>query len=203
MTYNGKHNLANGEDNNDGVNHNNSWNCGQVDLSLLVPSLVSELWLHFARGSHHIYDWNDHFCNESVSKRKDDVLSIKLHNQHFGHRKTCFEGSGCIFFFPTLTFWLGGDHVVVTTPVWHHLACSPWTQWCLKFGNKFTKWSTNSTFLHLLSGISRINAALMTKTYNVAMTSDKLSKPDSMIQTWNKLSFILVFPYHLHTSIEL
>ncbi|KAF8392784.1 hypothetical protein HHK36_021021 [Tetracentron sinense] len=29
VTYNKKHNLANGEDNNDGENHNNSWNCGQ------------------------------------------------------------------------------------------------------------------------------------------------------------------------------
>ncbi|KAL0410309.1 UNVERIFIED_CONTAM: Isoamylase 1, chloroplastic [Sesamum latifolium] len=29
VTYNNKHNLANGEDNNDGGNHNNSWNCGQ------------------------------------------------------------------------------------------------------------------------------------------------------------------------------
>ncbi|XP_065847541.1 isoamylase 1, chloroplastic isoform X2 [Euphorbia lathyris] len=29
VTYNNKNNLANGEDNNDGENHNNSWNCGQ------------------------------------------------------------------------------------------------------------------------------------------------------------------------------
>ncbi|KAG6627799.1 hypothetical protein I3843_15G132000 [Carya illinoinensis] len=29
VTYNNKHNLSNGEDNNDGENHNNSWNCGQ------------------------------------------------------------------------------------------------------------------------------------------------------------------------------
>ncbi|KAL3644237.1 Iron-sulfur assembly protein 1 [Castilleja foliolosa] len=29
VTYNNKHNLANGEDNRDGENHNNSWNCGQ------------------------------------------------------------------------------------------------------------------------------------------------------------------------------
>ncbi|KAH9608201.1 hypothetical protein KSS87_006934 [Heliosperma pusillum] len=29
VTYNEKHNLANGENNNDGENHNNSWNCGQ------------------------------------------------------------------------------------------------------------------------------------------------------------------------------
>lgn len=32
VTYNNKHNLPNGEDNNDGENHNNSWNCGQVDV---------------------------------------------------------------------------------------------------------------------------------------------------------------------------
>ncbi|XP_058732183.1 isoamylase 1, chloroplastic isoform X3 [Vicia villosa] len=29
VTYNSKHNLPNGEDNNDGENHNNSWNCGE------------------------------------------------------------------------------------------------------------------------------------------------------------------------------
>ncbi|KAK2439290.1 isoamylase 3, chloroplastic [Trifolium repens] len=29
VTYNNKHNLPNGEDNNDGENHNNSWNCGE------------------------------------------------------------------------------------------------------------------------------------------------------------------------------
>lgn len=29
VMYNDKHNLANGEDNKDGENHNNSWNCGQ------------------------------------------------------------------------------------------------------------------------------------------------------------------------------
>ncbi|KAL6292452.1 hypothetical protein ACE6H2_000594 [Prunus campanulata] len=29
VTYNNKHNLANGEYNNDGESHNNSWNCGQ------------------------------------------------------------------------------------------------------------------------------------------------------------------------------
>ncbi|KAL6585992.1 Isoamylase su1, chloroplastic [Orobanche minor] len=29
VTYNNKYNLANGEDNKDGENHNNSWNCGQ------------------------------------------------------------------------------------------------------------------------------------------------------------------------------
>lgn len=28
VSYNGKHNLANGENNNDGANDNNSWNCG-------------------------------------------------------------------------------------------------------------------------------------------------------------------------------
>ncbi|XP_059453275.1 isoamylase 1, chloroplastic [Corylus avellana] len=41
VTYNGKHNLANGEDNNDGENHNNSWNCGQEGefVSLSVKKL--------------------------------------------------------------------------------------------------------------------------------------------------------------------
>ncbi|KAJ4975662.1 hypothetical protein NE237_000768 [Protea cynaroides] len=41
VTYNNKHNLANGEDNNDGENHNNSWNCGQEGefVSLLVKRL--------------------------------------------------------------------------------------------------------------------------------------------------------------------
>ena len=36
VTYNNKHNLVNGEDNNDGENHNNSWNCGQVNLNRYV-----------------------------------------------------------------------------------------------------------------------------------------------------------------------
>jgi hypothetical protein len=29
VTYNNKNNLANGEENNDGENHNYSWNCGE------------------------------------------------------------------------------------------------------------------------------------------------------------------------------
>jgi len=29
VSYNEKHNEANGEDNRDGETHNNSWNCGQ------------------------------------------------------------------------------------------------------------------------------------------------------------------------------
>jgi len=32
VTYNNKHNLPNGEDNNDGENHNSSWNCGEVGV---------------------------------------------------------------------------------------------------------------------------------------------------------------------------
>lgn len=36
VTYNDKHNLANGEDNKDGENHNNSWNCGEVNLHARV-----------------------------------------------------------------------------------------------------------------------------------------------------------------------
>ncbi|KAE8125963.1 hypothetical protein FH972_020723 [Carpinus fangiana] len=41
VTYNDKHNLANGEDNNDGESHNNSWNCGQEGefVSLSVKKL--------------------------------------------------------------------------------------------------------------------------------------------------------------------
>lgn len=34
VTYNKKHNSANGEDNNDGESHNNSWNCGQVCIKI-------------------------------------------------------------------------------------------------------------------------------------------------------------------------
>ncbi|HEY9046206.1 MAG TPA: glycogen debranching protein GlgX [Ohtaekwangia sp.] len=33
VSYNEKHNEANGEDNNDGENHNRSWNCGEEGLS--------------------------------------------------------------------------------------------------------------------------------------------------------------------------
>ncbi|KAK6944677.1 Glycoside hydrolase, family 13, N-terminal [Dillenia turbinata] len=54
VTYNDKHNLANGEDNNDGENHNNSWNCGQVitwhrlyGLVISGAEIVSELWLRY------------------------------------------------------------------------------------------------------------------------------------------------------------
>ncbi|MQM11965.1 hypothetical protein Taro_044877 [Colocasia esculenta] len=37
VTYNKKHNLANGENNNDGENHNNSWNCGQEGEFASLP----------------------------------------------------------------------------------------------------------------------------------------------------------------------
>ncbi|KAI3875604.1 hypothetical protein MKX03_001555 [Papaver bracteatum] len=37
VTYNEKHNQANGEDNNDGENHNNSWNCGQEGEFVRLP----------------------------------------------------------------------------------------------------------------------------------------------------------------------
>ncbi|XP_058068420.1 isoamylase 1, chloroplastic isoform X2 [Magnolia sinica] len=37
VTYNKKHNLPNGEDNNDGENHNNSWNCGQEGEFASLP----------------------------------------------------------------------------------------------------------------------------------------------------------------------
>ncbi|OVA19269.1 Glycoside hydrolase [Macleaya cordata] len=37
VTYNNKHNSANGEDNNDGENHNNSWNCGQEGEFVSLP----------------------------------------------------------------------------------------------------------------------------------------------------------------------
>ncbi|XP_048228967.1 isoamylase 1, chloroplastic isoform X2 [Ricinus communis] len=41
VSYNNKNNLANGEDNNDGESHNNSWNCGQEGefASILVKKL--------------------------------------------------------------------------------------------------------------------------------------------------------------------
>ncbi|XP_077216116.1 isoamylase 1 isoform X2 [Tasmannia lanceolata] len=37
VMYNDKHNLSNGEDNNDGENHNNSWNCGQEGEFVSLP----------------------------------------------------------------------------------------------------------------------------------------------------------------------
>lgn len=44
VTYNNKHNLANGEDNNDGESHNNSWNCGQVCIQLYIShNIIVEL----------------------------------------------------------------------------------------------------------------------------------------------------------------
>lgn len=36
VSYNRKHNIANGEGDNDGESHNNSWNCGEVRLVFLV-----------------------------------------------------------------------------------------------------------------------------------------------------------------------
>lgn len=41
VSYNQKHNLANGEDNNDGETHNNSWNCGQVTTLILFVDIWS------------------------------------------------------------------------------------------------------------------------------------------------------------------
>jgi isoamylase len=35
VSYNKKHNIANGEDNNDGETHNNSWNCGEVCMYIM------------------------------------------------------------------------------------------------------------------------------------------------------------------------
>lgn len=37
VSYNQKHNVANGEDNNDGDNHNNSWNCGEEGEVVSIP----------------------------------------------------------------------------------------------------------------------------------------------------------------------
>lgn len=37
VSYNQKHNLANGEDNNDGEDHNNSWNCGEEGELVSLP----------------------------------------------------------------------------------------------------------------------------------------------------------------------
>lgn len=39
VTYNNKNNLANGEENNDGENHNYSWNCGEVKILALCYCL--------------------------------------------------------------------------------------------------------------------------------------------------------------------
>lgn len=40
VTYNNKHNSANGEDNKDGESHNNSWNCGQVYLCVCKDGCI-------------------------------------------------------------------------------------------------------------------------------------------------------------------
>lgn len=74
VTYNNKHNTANGEDNKDGENQNNSWNCGQVNIDNLVhsqshiavvpsfsakfPLIESATWFHslriFIQGVQHV-----------------------------------------------------------------------------------------------------------------------------------------------------
>lgn len=40
VTYNKKHNLSNGENNNDGENHNNSWNCGEVNFFVDISNYL-------------------------------------------------------------------------------------------------------------------------------------------------------------------
>lgn len=49
VTYNNKHNTANGEDNKDGENHNNSWNCGEEGefVSLSVKKLRKQQMRNF------------------------------------------------------------------------------------------------------------------------------------------------------------
>eukprot|EP00252_Welwitschia_mirabilis_P001050 TRINITY_DN11018_c0_g1_i1.p1 TRINITY_DN11018_c0_g1~~TRINITY_DN11018_c0_g1_i1.p1 ORF type:complete len:788 (-),score=129.70 TRINITY_DN11018_c0_g1_i1:67-2430(-) len=37
VSYNNKHNMANGENNNDGEDHNNSWNCGEEGELVSIP----------------------------------------------------------------------------------------------------------------------------------------------------------------------
>ncbi|KAK4478923.1 hypothetical protein RD792_014430 [Penstemon davidsonii] len=58
VTYNNKHNLANGEDNKDGENHNNSWNCGQG-----VPMFyMGDEYGHTKGGNNNTY-CHDNFIN--------------------------------------------------------------------------------------------------------------------------------------------
>ncbi|KAL0346868.1 UNVERIFIED_CONTAM: Isoamylase 1, chloroplastic [Sesamum calycinum] len=58
VTYNNKHNLANGEDNKDGENHNNSWNCGQG-----VPMIyMGDEYGHTKGGNNNTY-CHDNFIN--------------------------------------------------------------------------------------------------------------------------------------------
>jgi isoamylase len=49
VAYNEKHNLANGENNNDGSNDNNSWNCGWEGDVPVVPADVMDLRLRQAK----------------------------------------------------------------------------------------------------------------------------------------------------------
>ncbi|KAK9097561.1 hypothetical protein Sjap_023058 [Stephania japonica] len=65
VTYNKKHNLANGEDNMDGESHNNSWNCGQ---SLVLFSCK-------------IY--YDHFAGRRICKSSGEAIKEKANAELF------------------------------------------------------------------------------------------------------------------------
>ncbi|KAK6147467.1 hypothetical protein DH2020_018379 [Rehmannia glutinosa] len=75
VTYNDKHNLANGEDNKDGENHNNSWNCGQASISYLeyIPCLLlDEVFLCMSLGGRIC----KYFCEEIETTPNEKFFSI-------------------------------------------------------------------------------------------------------------------------------
>ncbi|XP_043712681.1 isoamylase 1, chloroplastic isoform X4 [Telopea speciosissima] len=70
VTYNKKHNLANGEDNNDGENHNNSWNCGQG-----VPMIyMGDEYGHTKGGNNNTY-CHDNYINYFRWDKKEESSS--------------------------------------------------------------------------------------------------------------------------------
>ncbi|OIV93609.1 hypothetical protein TanjilG_04841 [Lupinus angustifolius] len=98
VTYNNKHNLPNGEDNHDGENHNNSWNCGQEGefasisvkrlrkrqmrnffLSLMVSQGIPMIYMgdeygHTKGGNNNTY-CHDNYLNYFQWDKKEESLS--------------------------------------------------------------------------------------------------------------------------------
>ncbi|PNY07250.1 isoamylase 1 chloroplastic-like [Trifolium pratense] len=64
VTYNKKHNLPNGEDNNDGENHNNSWNCGEegefvsASVKKLRKRQMRNFFLTLMVSQHNYFRWD-------------------------------------------------------------------------------------------------------------------------------------------------
>ncbi|PPS00930.1 hypothetical protein GOBAR_AA19751 [Gossypium barbadense] len=72
VTYNNKHNLANGEDNNDGESHNYSWNCGQG-----VPMIhMGDEYGHTKGGN------NNTYCHDNYIDSVKGEIYVAFNTSH-------------------------------------------------------------------------------------------------------------------------